>query len=130
MANSVDTNPDGFTPRSADIHATSGNVAAGAAVATLPAILNKTNYITGIEITGGGATAASLVIATLAGLKGAATKSFILGVLAGAAVPNAPLVVEFNPPLRCDPATAATLTVPSLGTGNLNSCANISGYAA
>lgn len=97
----------------------SANGAAGAIAATLPAVAAKTNYLSGFEITSGGATAASLVDVTVTGLLGG-TATYVLGVVAGAAAPNAPLVVQFNPPIPASAAnTAIAVNVPSLGAGNL-----------
>lgn len=110
------------------VSASSGNVANAAAVATLPAVVGKTNYVSGFEITGGGATAAALVAATLAGLLGG-TATYIVGAQLGVTVPNNPLIVEFNPPLPASAANIAlTLTVPALGAGNTNSACVIHGY--
>lgn len=116
--------PQNSTP----VAASSGNVANAAAVATMPAVAGKTNYVTGIEITGGGATAASLSVATLAGLSGG-TLSYVVAAVIGATLGNLPICIEFDPPLPANDAnTAVTLTVPALGAGNTNSVANIHGY--
>jgi hypothetical protein len=110
------------------VQASSGNVANAAATATMPAVVGKTNYVSGIEITGGGATAAALVIATLAGLL-SGTHSYVIGAVAGAAAPNQPLAIEFFPALPASAANIAiTLNVPALGAGNTNCVANIHGF--
>jgi hypothetical protein len=109
------------------VAASSGDVAAASAVATLAAVAAKTNYVTGAEITFSGATAASVVVATLAGLLGG-TESFVIAVPAGAAVGGTPLVLKFEPPHPASAVnTAITLTLPSLGAGNLHACVNLRG---
>lgn len=113
----------------ANINVSSGNVAAAPAVATMPAIPGKTNFVTGLEITGGGATTGALVLAALSGLLGG-TLSYVVGVVTGATLPNAPVQVSFNPPLPASAVnTAIVLTVPSLGVGNTNAIATLHGYA-
>lgn len=109
------------------VAATSGNVANASAAATIAAVAAKTNYITGLEITFAGATAASVVIATLTGLLGG-TQSFICAVPAGAAVGGAPILLKFDPPHPASAVnTAITATLPALGAGNTNACVNIRG---
>lgn len=116
--------PVGATP----VHASSGNVANAVAAATLPGVAGKTTYISGFEITGGGATAAALVQATVAGLIGG-TATYIVGVVAGAAVANTPLMVRFDPAIPASAVnTAIAVTVPALGAGNTNSTVVAHGY--
>lgn len=116
--------PVGATP----ITAASGNVAAGVAAATLAAVAAKTTFITGFEITGGGATGASLVVATLTGTI-TGTLSYIVGAVAGATLANTPLLVQFASPIPASAAnTAIVVSVPSLGVGNTNSAVVAHGY--
>lgn len=116
--------PVGATP----LTNSSGNVANANAVATLAAVAGKTNYVTGIALTGGGATAASIVSATLAGLI-SGTQTFSYGVVAGATTANNALEINFDPPIPASAAnTAIVLTLPALGAGNTNAVANIRGY--
>lgn len=118
--------PAGATP----VHADSGNGAAAAIAATLPAVAGKTNYLTGFEVTGGGATAASLVDVTVTGLLGG-TETYVLGVVAGAAAGNQPLIVQFDPPIPASGVnTAITVNVPSLGAGNTKARAQVHGFYA
>jgi|SRR5579884_1020514 hypothetical protein len=122
-AASVAPYPAGATP----LVASSGNQAAATAAATLAAASGKYTYITGFEIVGTGATAASVVNATVS--DGTWTETFPVGVVAGVNAQNSPLVVEFNPPLRSSAVnTAITVTCPSLGSGNTNNCVNAHGY--
>jgi hypothetical protein len=98
----------------------SGDVAAATATATLAAAAAKTTHIAGLLITGSGATAASVVSATITGLIGG-TLTIPLAVPAGATVGLTPLFMEFNPPRAASAAnTAIAVTLPSLGTGNLH----------
>jgi hypothetical protein len=105
-----------------------GTTGANASItAVLPAQSGFTNYVSGIKITGGGATAASLITATLTGLTN--TLSYVIAVPAGATLGIVPLVVEFDPPLPASAAnTAITLTVPAAGTGNTAMSAVIHGF--
>lgn len=107
----------------------SGNVAAASAVAAMPATASKTNYVTGIIVTGAGATAASVIQVTLAGLIGGVTATYIMAIPAGVTAAVNPLAIRFDPPIPANAANAAiTLTAPSFGAGNTNACAVITGY--
>lgn len=107
---------------------TSGNVANAAATATLAAVSAKTNYITGFQITGSGATAALTVNATVTGLKGGTqTYTFVFPV--GDTVPATPLVVYFPTPMPATGANVAiTVTLPASGAGGLHAAANVQGF--
>jgi hypothetical protein len=108
----------------------SGNVAAGTAVASIPAVAGLTSYVTGFAITGAGATGASVVTATLGPLAGG-TLSFSVPVPAGAAVGITPLIVNFAKPIPANAVnTAISATLPSLGAGNTNACVSIWGFTA
>lgn len=111
------------------IGSSSGNVAAATATATLVAGgAGKTTYIRGFSITGSGATAASVVVATITGLLGG-TRSYIIAVPAGATLGITPLIVDFGDGF---PAAAANspivVSVPSLGAGNTNCAVNVHGF--
>lgn len=106
----------------------SGNVANASAAASIPATSAKTGYLTGIEFTATGATAASNVVATITGLLGG-TISFIVAVPAGVNTQVSPIILQFQRPLPASAVnTAITLTVPALGAGNTHCVANIHGY--
>lgn len=112
----------------ANVAASSGNVANAAATATLPAVVGKTNYVTGFSITGGGATAAALVTATLTGVVGGPL-SYTFGAPAGPAVAALPLIVELETPIPGSAVnTAVSINLPALGTGNTNAAVSIHGY--
>lgn len=108
--------------------ASSGNVAAATATATLAAAAGKTNYLSGFEITSAGSTAAAVVTVTITGLLGG-TASYTYTTVAGATLPNAPLTVTFSPPLAASAVnTAIVLSMPSLGAGNTNATVVAHGY--
>lgn len=116
--------PTGTTGLQVDASATG---AAAALAPALPAVAGKTNYLTGFEITGGGATAAAAINATITGL--AAVLNYGIEVPLGAGLAIAPIVVEFNQPRPASAvATAITLNVPSFGAGNLIASAALHGF--
>jgi len=106
----------------------SGNVANAAAVATLAAVAAKTNYVTGFQLTGSGATAGLVVDATLVGLLGG-TLTFSFAFPAGVLVAAFPLVVNFDIPLPASaPNVAIVLTLPASGAGGAHAAANMQGF--
>lgn len=110
------------------VNAASGNVANAVATATLAAVAGKTNYVTGFEITAGGATAAALVAATLTGILGG-TATYIYAAPAGAAVGATPLIVQFQTPIPASAVnTAIAISLPALGAGNTNAAVAIHGF--
>lgn len=110
------------------LHSSSGNVAAAAATATLAGAAGVTTYISGLQFTSSGATAASVVTGTVTGLLGG-TMSFTVPVIAGATLANQPIVIEFYPPLPASAAnTSIVASVPSLGAGNTNATISAWGY--
>jgi hypothetical protein len=110
------------------INGSSGNVAAGSAVATLAAAAGKTTYITGFEVTGAGATAASVVSVVVAGVV-TGSMTYTLSVPAGVATGVQPMMVQFAYPIPASAVnTAITVTVPSLGSGNTNATVNAHGF--
>lgn len=108
--------------------ASSGNVANANAVATMPAVLNRVNYLSTVHLTAIGATAAGVVVATIAGCVGG-TLSYVIAVPAGATTSIVPLILNFDPPLPSSATnTAITVTLPALGAGNTNAATSISGF--
>jgi hypothetical protein len=104
--------------------------AAAANNVSLPAVAGKTNWLTGFEVTGAGATAASVITVTITGTI-TGTLNYQLPIPAGAAVGVTPLVVEFPVPIPASGVnTAIALNVPSFGAGNTNAAAVIHGYVA
>lgn len=116
--------PAGATP----ITASSGNVAAGAAVATLAGTSGKTTYITGFEITSSGSTVGLVVGPTVVGTI-SGTMTYVYAAIAGALLINTPLIVSFSVPIPASTTnTAIVVTLPSLGLGNTNACVVAHGY--
>lgn len=115
--------PRGAVP----INATSGDVAAATAAATLAAASGKTTYITGFTFTSTGSTSASTVDITVT--DGTWTITFVYVSVAGATTTNAQLNINFPYPL---PASATNTTIvasaPTLGSGNLHACMNAYGF--
>jgi len=107
--------------------ASSANAAAANNV-TLPASATLTTFITGFEVTGAGATAASVITVTLTNTV-SGTLNYQMAIPAGAAVGVTPLIVEFSVPIPATGInTAITLNVPSFGAGNTNAAATIHGF--
>lgn len=110
------------------VGASSGNVAAATATATLAAVAGKTTYLCGFSITGGGATAASLVQPTVVGLIGG-TFTYTIAVPAGVTLGIPAMNRSFNP---CMPASAPNVSIvvssPTFGAGNTNVTINAEGY--
>lgn len=121
---------EGVVPGSTPIVASSGNVAAAVATATLAGAAGKTTYITGFQFRATGATAATKVLATVTGLVSSGTQTYVINVPAtSAALDIEPLTVSFYPPIPASAAnTAIVVSVPSLGAGNTNACVNAQGY--
>jgi len=114
--------------RGSSLTASSGNVAAAVATATLAANATKTTYITGFEITGAGATAGAAVVVTVTGTIGG-TMSFVYTAATGAAVGNFPLIVDFPEPVPGSAInTAIVVSCPSLGAGNTNNAVVAHGF--
>lgn len=107
-----------------------GSAANSQLVLTMPAVANKTNYVTGISVGGNGATASLLTIATLAGGYQGSLK-FPFFVPAGVNTPLGQFAVEVNferPIPASQPNLAVTLTVPAFGSGNNLATASLRGY--
>lgn len=105
----------------------SGVVGAATATATLPGVAGKTTYLTGFEVTAGGATAAALVTVTVAGIT--TPKHYVFGAVAGAAAISPPLVVEYIKPIPASaPNTLITVSMPTLGAGNAAAAISAHGY--
>lgn len=110
------------------ITASSGTVAAGAAVATIPAVAGKTAYITGFTITSTGSTAAAVVAPTIVGLI-SGTATFAYASVAGVTLSNQPLIVPFYPAVPASAVnTAIVVTLPSLGAGSTNATVVVTGF--
>lgn len=116
-----------YYTESQPITASSGNVAAATATATLTGKPGMSTYITGFVICGGGATAASVVQATVTGVTGG-TMTLPIGIPAGA---TAGVNFQVNFPLPIPSSALNTnivVSVPSFGTGNTNAAVVAYGY--
>jgi len=119
---------DDFLDGTAVESASSGNVAAGTCSASFAADPNVMNFISGFTLTGSGATAASVVQLTVAGVLGG-TQTYIVPVPAGVTVSIQPLVVQFPEPIQAAAKnTAITVSVPTFGSGNTNVAISMYGY--
>lgn len=118
----------GYPVASTPLSSSSGNVANATATATLAGSAGTTVYLSGLIISGAGATAAGVVTATITGLVGG-TMSITVTVPAGATVGIPPFYVDFNPPLPASAAnTAIALALPALGAGNTNAAVSVWGF--
>lgn len=103
------------------------NAANASLTRTVDAVVGRVHYVTGFDISIGGATAGSLKLVTLAGLTGG-TQTFVLAVPTGVAL-GSTLCVRFPQAIPSSAAnTAVVLTVPALGAGSTNANANLYGY--
>lgn len=116
----------------------SGNVAASSAVATLPKAAGFTTYITGFDISGSGATGASIIQVTVTGLPTAiGTLTFNVVIPAGATTAIGGtgnpgyIPIRFPDPIPASAAnTAIVVTAPSFGSGNTAACVTAYGVIA
>lgn len=117
-------------PAAQILNVTSGNVANAIATATMPAVATSTNYITGFDVTGSGATVALPVVVTVAGLLGG-SMTFTYVAIAGALLANTPLSIRFPSPMPASAVNIAiTVTCAALGIGSTNNVVNAYGYKA
>lgn len=111
------------------VAASSGNVAAAIATATMPAVAAKTNFVDGFECAAGGATLGSDISITLTGTISSTNLTYTYSVPAGVLLAGVPLVVSFQHPIPGTAInTAISITMPSAGTGNTNASCNIHGF--
>lgn len=102
--------------------------AAAALTATLTGAAGKFTYITGFEITGGGATAASIILVTVTGVQGG-TQNYYIVIPAGVNVSITPLIIHFPAPLKASTLGAnIVVNVPSFGAGNTSAAVAAHGY--
>ena len=117
-----------FYTESTPITASSGNVAAATATATLSSKPGCTVYLTGFEVTGAGATGASVISVTVTGTIGG-TMTYILAIPAGVTTSITPLIVEFSMPIAASNVnTNIVVSAPSFGAGNTNAAVVAHGY--
>lgn len=117
-----------YPPNATVLQASSGNVAAATATATLTSSAGNMAWIFGFDITGGGATAASIVNCTVTGLTGG-TATYTQPVVAGAAVGLTPLSIRFPEPIQATAVnTNIVVSCPTFGAGNTNAAINAYGF--
>lgn len=120
----------GGIPSTQILNVTSGNVANAIATATMPAVATSTNYITGFDVTGSGATVGLVVVVTVAGLLGGSI-TFTYSFATGATAANTPLSIRFPSPIPASAInTAITVTCAASGAGGTNNVVNAYGYKA
>jgi hypothetical protein len=101
--------------------------AAAANNLTLSGFVGRSTYLQGFTVSGGGATATSVINITVTGLQTTLNFDLTIPVVGGAGVL---LQQTFNPPLQSSGLnTSITVNVPSFGAGNLNAAASAWGYA-
>lgn len=122
---SASVGPSAGAQTDVDASATGANAAQAV---TLPAAAGQTTYITGFQITGAGATAASVIVVTVTGVLGG-TKRYDLVIPAGATTSITPLIIEFARPIPASAVnTAIVVNVPAFGAGNTNVAVTAHGY--
>lgn len=108
---------------------TSGSVANAAAAASLAADANAYNWLSGFDVTGGGATAAVLVVITVTGLLGG-TITFVMAAVAGVTLPVR-FEKSFMKALRSSAKnTAIQVSAAAFGAGNTAVVTNVYGYSS
>lgn len=106
----------------------SGNVANATATATLTSASGKTMYLSGFTVTGAGATAASNVLITVAGLLGG-SRTYVVSVPAGVTTGIVPLDVQYTVPLPASGLnTNITVSAAAFGAGNTHAAVVANGY--
>lgn len=109
--------------------ASSGNVAAATATATLTAPAGKTMFITGFAVTGTGATAGLPVSVTVTGTVGG-TQTYTYAAATGALIANQPLFISFPKAIPASGiATNIVVSCPTLGVGATNNTVVAYGYS-
>lgn len=118
-----------FTPAMAtQITAQSATTANTGNTATLAAAASKFTYISGFTCTSGGATAASLVTVTVAGLI-TGSMTYTVAIPAGVTLAAAPLNVSFPNPIQGSAVnTAITVAIGAAGSGNTVEQCNATGF--
>lgn len=116
--------PAGATP----LNASSGIVANATANASLAGASGKTTYLTGIQISGMGATAAGVAACAVSGLLGSPIQ-FIIAVPAGVTSGIAPINVTFNPPIPASaPNAPISAAMNAFGAGSAQAIVNMQGF--
>lgn len=115
--------PAGSTPIAAS--STNANTAV---IANLPGTAGAMTYITGFQVTSGGATAGSIVQVTVSPLDGA-TMNYSFAVPTGVTNSATPLIVTFPEPIPAGTAgVSIQVTMPAAGAGNTNQSVAAQGF--
>jgi len=109
------------------VSAAAGAAQANTAILTPPT--GQTVWLAGLTIYGSGATAATVVTATLAGIIGG-NQLFQVNVPAGANTGAFQFFLQFDPPLQGVPNTQVSLALPSFGAGNASAGVMLWGWAS
>ena len=124
----VDLTPPGAASIAPTLINQSSANAAAANNLSFGAVVGVTNYCTGFAVTGGGATAASVINIQVTGST-TTNLQYQLAIPAGAAVGVQSLIVNFTRPISATgPNVALGLTVPSFGAGNTAAAAALYGF--
>lgn len=102
--------------------AASASTTAGIASVTMAAQPGRRSFVSELQITGTGATAASEVQATLTNMESvgaAVTMQWSFTAPLGVGVPANALLLTFNPPIPVLAGQSAVLSLPSLGAGGV-----------
>jgi hypothetical protein len=109
--------------------ASANSTAATAITVSLTAEAGRTNFVTQVVLSTGGATAGIILDVTITGVIGG-TLHIVYAVPTGALLAATPLVVNFNPPLQSTAVNQiVTLTMPTAGAGNTQQTAAIYGFS-
>ena len=95
----------------------------------LAAAAGKTTYLTGLQITATGATAAGVVQPTVYLAGSNTTLYFVFAVPAGVNTSAQPLILTFPNPVSAGGTNAVIqIILPALGSGNTNAAVSAQGY--
>ena len=118
-----ETLPGGSVQETA--HATT---AASTNTAILAGAVNRTTYLDGVQITGGGATGAGVIACNISGIQGG-NITLDVAIPAGNTTGISPLFFTPKPPLiSSTPNGNITVSCPSFGAGNLAAAVSAEGY--
>lgn len=116
-------------PSGASPIANSGTGANAQITINLAATAGKTTYLTGLQITATGATAAGVVQPTVYLAGSNTTLYFVFAVPAGVNTSAQPLILTFPNPISAGGANSVIqIILPALGSGNTNAAVSAQGY--
>jgi hypothetical protein len=104
------------------------NGTTGTVATTIAALAGKTIYLTGLEVTGTGATAATVSTVTVVNSSTTIGNYYVI-VPAGATSSITPLIIEFTTPLvALAPGTSMVVQATAFGAGATNVGVSVHGY--